>query len=344
MRSFGFAAALAALALTAAPASAAEPLALTSASPAGRTALAPMTDVTFSAGFATAVESPSIRVSDQPPGPDGLLPTEIDGGPMGTSPLGSSYGWHLPAQSAIRIRPGTYWWQVSAFRRNAGGTLERAAAPAQRVDFYFPSAWSRRGPIDRRFGRHGHVRFWLSSRGIPDGVDPARLRTLAAVSARRWGLRLAGWTTRPAGAQDHVNVAGFGFVPSSGALAVQADLYQRLYRVSRRCSERRLNGVVVQRSCGPLQRRYVRTVVTDHDLIVRTDVAWAMGPVRPTRDEYDLETVLVHELGHMAGNHRHASRCANTPMGRAIAMGEWWRTPHDWYRRGCPLSAPGGVF
>lgn len=343
MRRFGLAAALATFALTAAPALAATPLALTEAAPTGHVPMAPMTDLTFTAGFATAVENPSITISDQPPGPDGVLPGGIDGGVMSTSPLGSSYRWHLPAQSSIRIRPGTYWWQVAAFQKNAAGGLDRVVAPAQRVELYFPSAWSRRGPIDRRFGRHGHTRFWLSSRGLPGGVDPGRLRTIVAVSARRWGLHLVGWTSKTAGVRDNVNVAGFGAVPVSGALAVQADLYTKRYRVFRHCTEQRLNGVVVQRTCGPVQQQYIGKVITDQDLIIRTDVPWAMGPARPGLDEYDLESVVVHELGHMAGNKKHAPRCSNTPMGRSLAMGEWWRTPHDWYRRGCPLSAPGGV-
>jgi hypothetical protein len=252
--------------------------------------------------------------------------------------------WHLPALSPIRTTPGTYWWQVVALVRSPSGVTERLASAVQRVEMYFPSAWSTRGPIDRRFGRHGHARFLLSSRNIPAGVDPARLRTIVAVSARRWGLRLTGWTDRVAGVRDHVNVAGFGTVPVSGALAVQADLYVKRYRVSQRCQVQRLNGVVVRRTCGPVQTHYVGRVLTDQDLIIRTDVPWGMGPARPALDEYDLESVVVHELGHMAGNHKHSPRCDNSPMGPALARGEWWRTPHDWYRRGCPLSAPRSVL
>jgi hypothetical protein len=69
-----------------------------------------------------------------------------------------------------------------------------------------------------------------------------------------------------------------------------------------------------------------------------------VGPARPAADEYDLESVVLHELGHMAGNRKHSRRCMNSPMGLALGMGEWWRTPHDWYRRGCPLSAPRDVL
>jgi hypothetical protein len=164
------------------------------------------------------------------------------------------------------------------------------------------------------------------------------------VSARRWGLHLAGWAARRAGVRDRVNVAGFGPVPVRGALAVQRDMYSSRYRVSQRCTVRRLNGVVVQRTCGPVKRRFVGEVLTDQDLVIRPDVAWAMDPARPAADEFDLESVLVHELGHLAGNKKHTARCTNSPMGPTLGVGEWWRTPHDGYRRGCAPSRPGDPF
>jgi hypothetical protein len=344
MRSLGLAVALAALALTAAPALAADPLPVTDALPAGRVAMAPMTDLSFSAKIEVPVETAFVRVSTAAPGPDGQLMGQVAGGQMTRQPFGERMAWHLPAISSLRMRPGAYWWQVVGLVRTASGAMQELTSPPQRVELYFPSSWTRRAPIDRRFGRRGHARFLLSSRGIPQGVDPARLRTVVAVAARRWGLRLTGWTDRVAGARDHVNVAGFGPVPVAGALAVQADLYQRRYRVFRRCAERRRAGVVVQRTCGPLERQYLGKVRTDQDLIIRPDVSWAMGPARPPLDEFDLESVVVHELGHMAGNKKHTPRCSNGPMGPALAPGEWWRTPHDRYRRGCPLSAPRGVL
>jgi hypothetical protein len=344
MRLFGLATVAAALTVSATPALAADPLVLTNASPAGRVAIAPMSDVTFSAALAGPVEDPQIRISDRSPLASGLLIPTAGGGAMASSPLSGRYTFHLEALSPLRADPGTYWWQVTGLRRNAAGVLEIAASAPQRVETYFPSAWTKRGPIDRRFGRHGHARFLLSSRNIPSGVDPARLKKIVAVSARRWGLLLTGWTNRVAGARDHANVAGFGGVPVSGALAVQADLYAKRYRVFQHCTEQRLNGVVVNRTCGPVQRKYLGRVRTDQDLIIRTDVPWGMGPSHPAQNEYDLESVVLHELGHMAGNKKHSPRCMNSPMGPTLGMGEWWRTPHDWFRRGCPLSAPRDVL
>lgn len=344
MRSLGLVAAFAVLALTATPALAVDPLTVTAPSPTGRVAVAPMTDISFSAQLSIPVESAYVRLSAAPPGPDGALQGQADGGQMTKQPFSERMAWRLPASSPVRTRPRTYWWQIVGFVRTATGSTQQVVSPAQRVEIYFPSAWSKRGPIDRRFGRHGHARFMLSRSGIPATVNPERLKTIVAVSARRWGLRLTGWTGRRAGAQDHVNVVGFGAVPVAGALAVQGDLYEKHYRVFQNCKVQRLNGVVVQRTCGPVQRKFVGKVRTDQDLIIRPDVAWAIGPAYPALDEFDLESVVVHELGHMAGNKKHSPRCSNSPMGPTLALGEWWRTPHDWYRRGCPLAQPRGLL
>jgi hypothetical protein len=63
---------------------------------------------------------------------------------------------------------------------------------------------------------------------------------------------------------------------------------------------------------------------------------WAPGPAYPTTAEVDLETVLLHELGHFAGNLRHAPvGCNNTPMVEALGPGEWWRSPTDWHYDAC---------
>jgi hypothetical protein len=323
----------AALALLPAAAQASTALPIAQASPSGRVALAPMTDLVFSARFLVPIEDARVVLSMSPPDADGLLPSSFGGGPMTTQPFSERLSWHLPIVSSLRTAPGVYWWQVEALVKTERGTVQQVSA-AQRVDTYFPGAWSKRGPIDRRFGRHGRAHFLLSTRGIPSGVR-ARVRTLVSLSARRWGLHLDGWTARSAEARDGVNVAGFGAVPVAGALAVQRDAWSSRYRLSQHC----VNG-----RCGPVERHVVERVRTDQDLIIRTDVRWGLGPARPTLEQFDLETVVIHELGHLAGNPKHKPRCSNTPMGAALARGEWWHTPHDWYRRGCPLTQPGGLL
>jgi hypothetical protein len=43
----------------------------------------------------------------------------------------------------------------------------------------------------------------------------------------------------------------------------------------------------------------------------------------------DLESVLIHELGHFAGNKEHAAQCTNSPMASGLAAGEWWHGPRN---------------
>jgi hypothetical protein len=50
---------------------------------------------------------------------------------------------------------------------------------------------------------------------------------------------------------------------------------------------------------------------------------------------------VLHEIGHAAGNHGHATGCASSPMNESIGLGEWWRTPRDNFRLGCVRAALG---
>ena len=82
-----------------------------------------------------------------------------------------------------------------------------------------------------------------------------------------------------------------------------------------------------------VQTDYVkRGKVVESDLALRADENWAAGPDYPALDEVDLESVLLHELGHMAGNKKHRARCTNSPMIEALGAGEWWRGARDkWF-------------
>ena len=74
----------------------------------------------------------------------------------------------------------------------------------------------------------------------------------------------------------------------------------------------------------------------ERDLVLRGDLPWQPGPVHPDRSEIDLETVLLHEFGHFAGNRGHVQRaCVDTPMIVGLARGEWWRASGDFSFRGC---------
>ena len=69
--------------------------------------------------------------------------------------------------------------------------------------------------------------------------------------------------------------------------------------------------------------------LTDRDILVRRDVPWALGPAWPTPEEFDLQTTLLHEFGHLAGNRRHAANCSVAPMTPSLAPGDWWRSTLD---------------
>jgi hypothetical protein len=96
--------------------------------------------------------------------------------------------------------------------------------------------------------------------------------------------------------------------------------------------------------CRRGERRLLRRELLDADLVVDTRANWTAGPARPTAGQYDLETVLLHEMGHLAGNEGHVSRCRNSPMVRALDTGEWWRSPEDRHiKQHCGTATPANL-
>jgi hypothetical protein len=206
-------------------------------------------------------------------------------------------------------RPGTYFVQAKVQRPD--GTTVASDIVTFRITL--PASWTKRGRIPRAIGRQGHrQRFAISTRGLPGEVTLDRLRSLLRTSAKRWNLRAAGSTTRAPGRQDGHNVVGFSHELPSGTLGLQIDFRETRARIR--------NGV-----------HTVRTVVTEQDLLLNDSVPWEQGPEHPTPSEFDLESTIIHELGHFAGNKKHATRCRGvvSPMIDAIGNGEFWRTPFD---------------
>ncbi|HEX2102972.1 MAG TPA: hypothetical protein VHF51_04935 [Solirubrobacteraceae bacterium] len=208
--------------------------------------------------------------------------------------------------------PGTYYWQVS--RAAADGTctatearrLILAAATGQRPGVgVLPVLSAER--IPRRIGATNGATFVIRTAGIPRGVSKARFLRLVRNSARRWRLHSAG--ARPGRAVFGNGRSEVGF---SNLQAPRQALGVTIF------GRRNANG-----------RR-------ERDLILRADIPWEDGPEYPTRRRMDLETVILHELGHMAGNRFHVPRgCSNTPMVVGLATGEWWRSTADFSFRGC---------
>jgi hypothetical protein len=266
--------------------------------------------LTFAVRTTAPEGSVTIRVSgsDEVDG-DGLL-----SGPDGTwldehpkQALSDLQVWSVPSASVLRRRPGHYYWQAYVTGDAAEGA-EEPIGPVQGLDVTLPAADKGRGSLSPRFGKTGRTSFYLSSKRFPAGVSGKRFQTVIKTAATRWGLKALRWTSVKAGVKDGFNVAGFSSDVPSGTLGVQTDFMK--------------HGRIVE-----------------SDLALRTGENWNPGPNYPALDEIDLESVLLHELGHMAGNKKHTARCANSPMDDALGAGEWWRGARDKWFGDCTSGA-----
>jgi hypothetical protein len=172
----------------------------------------------------------------------------------------------------------------------------------------------------------------------PANVDATRLDQLAADGARRWSLRVAGSTGDAAGPRDGRQVFGFSAATNRKALGVTTVWTRARIKVktSRRC--RYVNG---RRRCHTVRRTVkVGTSVVEKDVQLNPFVPWEQGPDHPAADEYDLESTILHELGHFAHPtiENHVFGCENSPMIDSISPGEYWRDTDEWLRFGCPGS------
>jgi len=181
--------------------------------------------------------------------------------------------------------------------------------------------------------------FRVSTAHVPPGVDPARFVALVRAAGVRWGLPFAGTTRRAPHADDGRNTIGFSRGVSRDALGVtdvQSIVYQRRGRLHCRRDARG------RRVCRRARPRVVGERVVEQDTRFAYDVPWEPGPALPDAAHYDLQTVILHELGHYAGN-GHAPDCRDTPMWVALARGEWWHSPSDWFQHGCGRVAAIGL-
>jgi hypothetical protein len=205
-------------------------------------------------------------------------------------------------------QPGTYYWQVN--RAGADGSCTATEVRRLTLTAAVPARPELAGlsqqRIPRSVGTSNGASFRIRTSGVPAGVSSARFLALVRNSARRWRLHSAG--TLPGQPRFGNGRSEVGFsttqVPRE-ALAVT---------------------IIGRRRGGGLER----------DLIIRADIPWDEGPDHPTRQQYDLETVILHEMGHFAGNEFHVPRgCRDTPMVVGLARGEWWRSTTDFSYRAC---------
>jgi hypothetical protein len=204
--------------------------------------------------------------------------------------------------------PGTYYWQVS--RTGADGSCSASEVRALVLAAALPArpelAGLSRERIPGSIGRSNGAAFVIRTGGVPAGVGTARFLALVRNSGRRWRLHSNG--TVPGRVQFGNGRSEVGF--STAQVPRQAIAVTIIGRKRR----------------GGLER----------DLILRADIPWQRGPDHPSRRQIDLETVLLHEFGHFAGNRFHVPRgCRDTPMVVGLATGEWWRSTADFSYRAC---------
>jgi hypothetical protein len=205
-----------------------------------------------------------------------------------------------PSSFLVARRPGPYYWQAYLVGDAAIGA-EEPIGEVQTVTVAGPRASTSR--LYPRFGPRGRARFYLSSARFPASVGGARFRSIVRAAARRWNLRSRRWTSLAAGRPDGYDVVGFGRLPK-GVLGLETDYT-------------------------------IRGRVVEQDVRFNAAAPWNQGPGYPDFDEMDLESVVLHELGHMAGVRRHKAHCTNSPMVAALGLGEWWRGPRDDWFFGC---------
>jgi len=286
---------------------------------------APLPPLAYAAPTASVARGAPLTFAVRTPAPAGSVVVRVSGaddvdlnglltGPEGTwvdetvtpTPDGLQI-WTVPVTSVLRQRPGHYFWQAY-LNGDAATGAEEPIGPVQELTVTVPLADRGHGKLFPRHGRRGGASFYLTSAGFPPTVDGLRFQKLAKKAASRWGLKALRWTDVEAGVQDGFSVAGFSASVPRGVLGVQTDFVKR--------------GRVIER-----------------DLALRVEENWSAGPDYPGLDQIDLESVLLHELGHMAGNKRHRRHCANSPMIESLGAGEWWRGARDHWFGECTSRA-----
>jgi hypothetical protein len=327
------AAALATAAVLAAP-TGAQADAPTPVTPADGAAVQTGAPVTFTARGQGALV---VRVARSPAVVDACGAIAEDGGRLdGTPSPADAYLAQFTAPAGLAA--GDWFWQVGnpadctvgpVRRITAQGPSQAPTTPAVPVKPAVGPALPKlaRNPIPSRIGTSNHTLLVLALGEGSPSVSRSRFVALVRNSAQRWRLDARGPVMRvPRLGDGHDDVGFAAQLVSHGALGTTTLLRQNYVRVRRVCAA---SGCRTMRT--PAGSR-----VVERDLALLPDVPWAQGPAHPTGDEYDLETVILHELGHWAGNMRHTPvGCHDTPMVKGLGPGEWWRSPSDWHYDAC---------
>ncbi|HEX8647045.1 MAG TPA: hypothetical protein VF715_09080 [Thermoleophilaceae bacterium] len=173
----------------------------------------------------------------------------------------------------------------------------------------------------------------------PAGVDAKRLYDLSDEAASRWKMSVVGNSSAEPGVRDSQQVIGFSRKTNPQALGVTSVWTRTRYKVKtvRTCT--RVRG---KKRCRNV-KKYVRdgVDVIERDIQLNPFVRWEQGPAYPDAEEYDLESTILHEVGHFANptKDNHVFGCENSPMIDAISPGEFWRDADNWLRYGCSASS-----
>jgi hypothetical protein len=179
-----------------------------------------------------------------------------------------------------------------------------------------------------------------SAAPVGSGVSAARFESVVRRSAQRWGLGIGNQVyraTQPNNSPDGYNTVGFSYDLDDGTLGQTTVWTNSWYSTSKRkvCGKwHRSRSGRKYRNCRWVTSRYRHTRVVDTDLSLDAAQEWQGGPAYPSASQFDLESVIIHEFGHVAGN-EHVFGCENTPMIVSSGTGERWRAPDDWLRFGC---------
>jgi hypothetical protein len=181
--------------------------------------------------------------------------------------------------------------------------------------------------IAKRYGRtRERIRYLISTEGIPDSVNSERFIALAESQGERWGHTPGGITFAGVNLRNRRTEIGFSDRVPAGALGITWFYYRVRYRRYMRCH---VTPAGQRYGCVVVKVKKVGVKITDRDILLRRDVPWALGPAWPTPEQFDLQTTLIHEFGHLAGNLRHAANCDVAPMTPSLAPGDWWRSTLD---------------
>lgn len=221
--------------------------------------------------------------------------------------------------SSLADRVGTVFWQAYFIDYRYDPDFA-AEGPVQSI-----SLDENRGPVAGVFGQTNAKGFYLNPSPLGIGVSPERFNLLVLRSASRWGLRYLGLAGNRPGVRDGISVVGFSSATPYGVLGVTTSYKKPVWRMRRVCRVKRTRAGGRKRVCRGVPYIARRVFTGESDVELSTSVIWQDGPQLPSVREQDLESTIIHELGHFAGNSGHVSGCVNSPMIDALGGGEYWR-------------------